>query len=106
MSRYFLAYLTFFLPVAPSFRTGDPRVASRTDKIFAKALDTLADVDDKAFSAYLYPVHRKPTQGHCLVPATCGFRPSIAPIARTTLRKCLSRITRDPLGRAKVWTTW
>ena len=50
VSRYFIAYLTFFVAVAPFFRSKDPRVASRTDKFFAKDLDTLANVD---LSAYL-----------------------------------------------------
>ena len=34
--------------------TGDPRVTSRTDKFFAKALAVLADVDNKTRSAYLH----------------------------------------------------
>ena len=54
MSRYFVAYLTTFVAVAPFFRSKDPRVALRTDKFFAKALATLADVDDKNLSAYLH----------------------------------------------------
>ena len=47
------AYLTSFAAVAPFFRTKDPRVASRTDKFFNKALHTLAGVEDKDLSAYL-----------------------------------------------------
>ena len=58
MSRYFVAYPTSLLAVAPFFRTGDPRVTSRTDKLVAKALDALAYVDDKTLSVYL---HRKAT---------------------------------------------
>ena len=46
VSRYFVEYLMCFVAVAPFFRSKDPRVASRTDKFFAKALDTLADVYD------------------------------------------------------------
>ena len=37
---------------------------------------------------------------------TCVFRPSIAPIAWMTLKTCLKRIMRDPLGRENImWTT-
>ena len=53
VSRYFVAYLTSFVAVAPFFGTNDPSVASRTDKFFNKALHTLAGVQDKDFSAYL-----------------------------------------------------
>ena len=38
----------------PSFGRGNTSVTSRTDKFFVKALDTLADVDDKTLSAYLH----------------------------------------------------
>ena len=49
---HLLAYLTSFVAVAPYFRTKDPRVASRTDKFFNKALHSLAGVEDKDLSAY------------------------------------------------------
>ena len=48
-----LAYLTSFVAVAPFFRTKDPRVASRTDKFFNKALYSLAFVQDMDLSVYL-----------------------------------------------------
>ena len=47
VSSYFVAYLTSFVVVAPFFRAKDPRVASRTDKFYAKALETLARVKNK-----------------------------------------------------------
>ena len=55
MSRYFVAYLTSFVAVAPFFRTKDPRVALRTNKFFnnLKALYTLAGVEDKDLSVFL-----------------------------------------------------
>ena len=53
VSRYFVTYLTSFVAVAPFFRTKDPRVASRTNTFFNKALDTLADVEDKDLNVYL-----------------------------------------------------
>ena len=60
-------YLTSFVTVAPFFRMEDPRVTSRTNKFFAKALDTLADVlvDDKTLSAYL---HHKATAWYRMYP--------------------------------------
>ena len=60
VSRYLVYYL-----VAPYFRSKDPRVSLRTDTFFAKALDTLADVDDKNLSAYL---HRNTTAWYLLFP--------------------------------------
>ena len=65
VSRYFVAYLTSLVVVAPFFRTGDPLVTSRIDKFFAEALDTLANVDNKTLSAYL---HRKATAWFQLFP--------------------------------------
>ena len=52
--RYFAVYLTSFVAVASFFRSKDPCVALKTDKFFAKALDTLADVNDKNLSVYLH----------------------------------------------------
>ena len=56
MSRYFIKYLTSLVSVTvvPFFRLVYQCVASGTDKYFAKALDTLADVDDSALSMYLH----------------------------------------------------
>ena len=52
-SRYFVAYLTAFVSVAPFFRTKDERVQTRTNKFFKKALKTLAGVNDTELSVYL-----------------------------------------------------
>ena len=56
VSRYFVAYLTSSVAVAAFFLSRstrkDPCVASRTNRFFSKALDTLADVDDKNLNAY------------------------------------------------------
>ena len=57
MTRYFLAYLTSFVAVAPL----DPRVASRTNKFFNMAVHMLAGVQDTGKDL---SVSR---QGHCLV---------------------------------------
>ena len=54
--RYFLEYLTSFAAIAPFFRTGNPRITSRTNKFFG---------DDKTFSAYL---HRKATAWYLRFP--------------------------------------
>ena len=48
-----LAYLTSFVAAAPFCWTKDPRVASKTNKFFNKALHTLAGVENKDLSAYL-----------------------------------------------------
>ena len=41
------------MAVAPFFRTKDPRVVSRSNKFFNKALHTIAGVEDKDLSVYL-----------------------------------------------------
>ena len=56
LSRYFVAYLTSFVAIAPGAffrrRTKDPR-RFLSDKFFKKALRTLAGVEDTDLSAYL-----------------------------------------------------
>ena len=90
--------LTSFVAVAPFFRSKDPRVASRTDKFFAKALDTFK----------LLMLTTRTSVRTCVASPRLGtgcFRPSIARIAWMTIRR--SRITRDPRGRTQViWKTW
>ena len=53
VSRYFVAYLTAFVSVAPFFRTKDERVQTRTDKFFNRALKTLARANDTELCVYL-----------------------------------------------------
>ena len=53
VSRYFVAFLTAFVSIAPFFRTKDECVQTRTNKFFNKALKTLAGVNDTELSVYL-----------------------------------------------------
>ena len=72
VSRFVVVYLTSFVAIAPSFWTKDQLVASRTDKSFNKALDsvdTLANMEDKDLNAYLNRKAAGPRLG------TGGFRP-------------------------------
>ena len=67
------AYLTSFVAVAPFFRTKDPRVTSKTDKFFNKALHTLAGVEDKYLSEFLGAISHICYIADCHITPCCGI---------------------------------